>query len=367
MQKEIHEALQELYGTPVKAPEELRQKTLRKMEEHQKRKVLMSGKPAVAVAAIFAMFTLLVLWQREALAEGVKKFFHGFWKQQTEVASYVKTGIYEDSDGHVAVSVEEMLSDQVCVQAVVKVQAEDKEGKNWLKEKHGILHAKLVLAPDQGSKGVVSGRSDAELLKEYSSDTVKYYAVYYEGSEWSKEMGQCTFSYFLPGSGQKKVKLDSKCNVPVYEYELKSEGDQGLSRYIEPKRIRLTKLSCVVFGKNHGFFRKSKSYERILLSHQEYEKELLKQIVLLGPHQYRKTLDWSFSMGSANEEALERYPDCDAVVFACGLSGIDLSADRTAKASVTEIQPETITGIILQNSYRSVKYEFGAERGSDLE
>lgn len=364
MQKEIHEALKELYGKPVKAPEELRQKTLRKMEENQKRKTFVLGKPAVAVASVFAMTALLALWQRAALAEGVKKFFHGFWKQQTEVASYVKTGIYEDSDGHVTVSVEEMLSDQVCVQAVVKVQAEDKEGKNWLKEKHGILNAKLCLTPDQESKGVVSGSSDVVLLKECSSDTVNYYAVYYEGSEWSEEMEQCTFSYFLPGSGQKKVKLDSRCNVPVYEYELKPEGNQELSRYIEPKRIRLTKLSCVVFGKNHGLFRKSKLYERILLDHQEYEKELLKQIVLLGPHQYRKTLDWSFSMGDANEEALERYTDCDAVVFACGLSGLAVSEDRTAKASVTEIQPETITGIILQNSYRTVNYEFDAERGS---
>ncbi len=358
MQKEIHEALKELYGKPVKAPEELRRKTIRKMEEHQRKKAFVVGKPVVTVAAVFAMTALLTFWQRAAFAEGVKKFFHGFWKQQTEVESYVKTGIYEDSDGHVTVSVEEMLSDQVCVQAVVKIQAEDKEGKSWLKEKHGILNAKLCLAPDQESKGVVSGRSDAELLKECSSDTVKYYAVYYEGSEWSGEMGQCTFSYFLPGSGQKKVKLDSRCNVPVYEYELKPEGNQELSRYIEPRRLRLTKLSCVVFGKNHGLFRKSKLSERILLNRQEYEKELLKQIVLSGSHQYRKTLNWSFSMGSVNEEALERYPDCDAVVFACGLSGIAVSAEKKVEAFVTEIQPETMTGIIFQNSYRTVKYKF---------
>ena len=63
-------------------------------------------------------------------------------------------------------------------------------------------------------------------------------------------------------------------------------------------------------------------------------------------------------MGSVNEEALERYPDCDAVVFACGLSGIAVSAEKKVEAFVTEIQPETITGIILQNSYRTVKYKF---------
>ena len=119
--------------------------------------------------------------------------FAGFWSSQEEAASFVQHHVFEDEDEHIRVSVEEVLSDEVCVQAVVKYAAKDAEGVEWLKE-------------------------------------------------------------YDPGQQGAEDDVDNWLGVQPDSSSGKAEGQKKLSRFYEPKKIRLSRLSVVVYRKNTGLF-----------------------------------------------------------------------------------------------------------------
>lgn len=377
MSKDIHDALKELYRVPLEAPEELNKRTLEQMKGSRQNRY--GYRKAVALAGVAAALATVILVSNTSLAENIKKVFRGFWKQQQDVNSYVKTGIYEDSDEHLLLSVEEVLSDQVCVQAVVKLEAKDEDGKRWLKDYNPAEYLKkdwdgspdtknyqlLYLSPDFTKPRAVSGSYATELIKDQSTDSVQYYSLQYNAAEWSEEMGRCILHYSLPSGTFQSVNIDTKCNVPVYEYELKAEKNKELSKYYEPKRIRLTKFSCVIYGKNQAYFRETDTGNShswwMLLSPEQAEKELARSIVLLKKDGSRIRLsDFKDSGlgGVMNSDARKENPGCDMIVAAYQILDIDESDYPNIKAKTNGFDPEEMIEMEMKNVHGTVTYSF---------
>jgi len=89
-----------------------------------------SGMKWLKVAAVAA--ALCCVFVMTAFAEEIGSLFDGLFVKDEIVAQTVLTGVYTDNDGHVNMAVEELLSDGIAARVVVRYQALDQQGKDWL-------------------------------------------------------------------------------------------------------------------------------------------------------------------------------------------------------------------------------------------
>lgn len=324
---------------------------------------------AAAIGTAAAVFCLAMTASHDSFAKYVKNIFHGFWGDKKEVSSYVQTsGIFEDEDEHVKVSVEELLSDEVYVSVVLKYRAKDEKGKEWL-SKDGMLvgvktfERSLGICPKEyGSPG-----AGATELEEYRTDSVRYFVLEYDVNDWLKSK-KWVMRYSLT-EHVRETELYISANVPVYEYALKAEDGKKLSKFYEPKVLRLSKLTMNVYGKDTGMsvtFRDEKRENSWLTD--EFlatgEKENITFIQLIkNDGTYIPLSDLGVvGPGGCSRDAEEKY-QCDCLVTNRSLYvGYDLVWDKAYTHNWLEpkreiqIDPEEIAGLSLSKKGRNVVY-----------
>ena len=109
--------------------EEIVLKKRRKEEKMMRKKRMKMAGIAGTVAAALALACIV---PQTSFAEQLKKMFQGYWGQRSELSDYVTRGVFSDQDEHMIFSVEEILSDEVVVSAVVRYEAKDETGEKWL-------------------------------------------------------------------------------------------------------------------------------------------------------------------------------------------------------------------------------------------
>ena len=112
--------------------EEIVLKKRRKEEKMMRKKRMKMAGIAGTVAAALALACIV---PQTSFAEQLKKMFQGYWGQRSELSDYVTRGVFSDQDEHMIFSVEEILSDEVVVSAVVRYEAKDETGEKWLATK----------------------------------------------------------------------------------------------------------------------------------------------------------------------------------------------------------------------------------------
>ena len=112
--------------------EEIVLKKRRKEEKMMRKKRMKMAGIAGTVAAALALACIV---PQTSFAEQLKKMFQGYWGQRSELSDYVTRGVFSDQDEHMIFSVEEILSDEVVVSAVVRYEAKDETGEKWLDRK----------------------------------------------------------------------------------------------------------------------------------------------------------------------------------------------------------------------------------------
>lgn len=324
-----------------------------------------------AIGTAAAVFCLAMTAPHTSVAQYVKDIFHGFWGEKKEVSSYVQTGgIFQDEDEHVKVSVEELLSDGMYVSVVLKYQAKDEKGKKWISKNGPIVGVKtfersLQLSPKMPVSGSGGGGSE---LEEYRTDSVRYFVLEFEGSQWS-DIKKCVMRYSLT-EHVKETELDTSANVPVYEYALKAKGQKKLSKFYEPKVLRLSKLTMSVYGKDTGMsirYRDEKWHMETFTD--EYlaaeKKESLKDVQLIKKDGTYVPLDMDlcWGQGGIEEDAEEKY-QCECMVVSASLyvkyvPARDIySGDRWFEPKYEiQIDPEEIAGLSLTNGKKNVVYQ----------
>lgn len=111
--------------------EEIVLKRDERRKNDEKKRMKMAGIAGTVAAAL----ALACIVPQTSFAEQLKKMFQGYWGQRSELSDYVTRGVFSDQDEHMIFSVEEILSDEVVVSAVVRYEAKDETGEKWLATK----------------------------------------------------------------------------------------------------------------------------------------------------------------------------------------------------------------------------------------
>lgn len=363
----------------VQAPEELTSRT-KDIAKYSGKKVAYGNRKAyrkilaaMAAAAVFAM----AIFVPDTSAKYIKKIFAGFWSGNKEVGSYAeqpKGNLYTDEDKHIKMSVEEILSDEVCVQAVVKFKAKDEKGIEWLNNYapetiteentiKGMFRDSLCIVPDFESGMGVGGSMELMELEKYKSDNERYFTIQYLATE---PMDSGLIHYSLPSGTGHEMEIDIKSNVPVYNYNLEPEDGKGISRYYEPKKIRLSKLSVVVYGKDTGLFTVNTAdnteYAEEYLA--EEKKERFKSIGMLKEDGSIKSYAFfGAGIGSIGRKARMDNEGCDCFVLSqifCQVKATGIGSDGNVKGEqdVISFSPEKYKGIQLVTKNGRATYLF---------
>lgn len=354
----------------IKEEEILLKKRRREEKTMKNRKIKMAG-IAGTVAAALALACIL---PQTSFAEQIKKMFQGYWGQRSELTDYVTRGVFSDQDEHMLFSVEEVLSDEVAVSVVVRYEAKDEAGEKWLTtegpagtesyDENGNLFPDRQLYLLWGKKDDYrSLTSSAQLIRGQSDEKVQYFVLDLSYGEWSARLKKATLCYNLPTKDENMTALDTSCNVPVYEYTLKAKDQKQISpKYYEPKRMRLTQLSVVIYGTTTEYFRKTKKESDWAFGMEEWGKnqesagEGLENTSLIysdGTQNWRITESESYREIS-DEGAKQKYADCNAVIQWGTFYSVTpyLGLQRANK-----IDPQEASEIVMRTKNREVTYE----------
>lgn len=213
--------------------EEIVLKKRRKEEKMMRKKRMKMAGIAGTVAAALALACIV---PQTSFAEQLKKMFQGYWGQRSELSDYVTRGVFSDQDEHMIFSVEEILSDEVVVSAVVRYEAKDETGEKWLATKgpagsesydeNGNLRSTRQLRLKQNVYEE-HFESSSIFLRTQSDKNVQYFEMDMDFRQWVPSSMNLTLCYDLPTKTNNTATLDASCNVPVYEYTLKAKNQEA--------------------------------------------------------------------------------------------------------------------------------------------
>lgn len=251
-----------------------------------------------AVAAVIGLCVLTCSYP--AVAAGIRSFLVREMPHYKELEPSVEEGLFSETDGHIRVSVEELLSDGMGVYMTVKYAAQDETGKQWLKEyepKQVMGSYDLSLVPDMGDMTVnKTNYSYATTeLTDRAGEEERLFLVKMESSSRDYAAGKGIF-YFPMTEGRKETVLDISGNVEVRAYKLSQE--ESPSRLYTPSFIEISPMSFVIYAYNHGVFERKKegdvTRERWLMPPEEIDaleansyfvmKDGSKEMLLPGGH-----------------------------------------------------------------------------------
>lgn len=214
----------------------------------------------VAVAVLVFVFCL----PQTGLADNMKSFLQKHFSKNTDVSQDILQNVYEDSDGHVKMQVQELLTDGACVYMDICYEALDEKGELWLSEKEFGIADSIWF--DESESYIQNPYSYSEGLFEHeklATDRTRYFTFFYEDGSGNFHVKDTTQTLIYPMSknlmAQGKIKLSS--NIDTVSYRLEGEGSP--SRYYEPKYLVISKLSYGIFGKNLGAYTKTGLAEKL--------------------------------------------------------------------------------------------------------
>ena len=203
-------------------------------------------KAAAASFAIICMAAVAI----PVVASSIQSLILERTPSYTPLADTIETSVYSKSDGHVEMSVEELLSDGIIVKMTVRYTALDDKGQQWL-ENFELTQNNLRLdpyMPDTTVYGTNYGRGTDELT-DLSTENERVFFLQIESS--SRDYSEVKGTFLFPMTESKEeVLLDISGNVEIQSYKLQSQ--QEASEYYSPTYIEISPMSFVIYANGHG-------------------------------------------------------------------------------------------------------------------
>lgn len=285
-------------------------------------------------------------------AEGIRSLLMREVPHYESLTESVETNIFRETDGHIQVDVEELLSDGMAVYMTVKYTAIDDIGKQWLNEYElkqiaGIFD--ISLNPDMGDMTVNKTNYSYGTIEltDRATENERLFFLKMESSSRDYLSGNGIFTFPLTNGPQKAI-LDISGNIEIHSYELSNE--ESPSELYTPSFIEISPMSFVIYAHNHGVFERETdgdySMERWLMPPEE--------INALEKNSY-------FIMSDGRKEILPpgghttTYPkpenlNSDVVLY----YGLFLEYGENNQITAKTIDPAEIDAVIING----VRYEF---------
>ena len=224
---------------------------------HMTDKRRMFKKP-LRVALIAAVIGCMLI--ATVFAEEISGYFSGLLTRDPIVSESVATGVFSDTDGHVEMSVEELMTDRAVIRSVVRYHALDDEGQNWLA---GLKEEKLYDLSAQHlfmvwSDKTTSGSWNIDELSEYRTISDAYFCLTADCAGRNAETVELRYPMTAEN---RETALDMIKTVPTKVCEINPDRftftEENYSFY--PTEVELSPLSVSVYGKQEGiaYFDKS--------------------------------------------------------------------------------------------------------------
>ena len=167
----------------------------------------------------------------------------------------IQTNVFKDSDGHVKVTVEQLISDGRHVHAAVHYEALDEVGKEWLDNDvsflvdayncNELLNIKHL---DENGKEESPGSYGSIEIAEQRTETDRYFytkcEVYVE--YWNEDKLDMIFNYPMRGGLLKKAQFEVVNTFVTKEYKI--VGNDRSSKYLTPTHIDISALSYALYA-----------------------------------------------------------------------------------------------------------------------
>ncbi len=156
----------------------------------------------------------------------------------------IQSNIFEDSDEHIRMSVDQLLSDGRFLYASVHYQALDDVGKEWLARKTEYIYYSLGFRFDGEDKGT------AFEIIEQRTESDKYF--YVKGGVpyklWGDDKSELngSFGYSLPTDLIMETDMDLSGTFEIKSYKL--VGDECCNKYLTPTRLEISPLSYTLYA-----------------------------------------------------------------------------------------------------------------------
>ena len=228
----------------------------------KKAKLIRKPIPIMITAAALSV----VLCATPVVAEGIRSLLVVKYPDTAIIQENIQKSVYESSDGHIKMTVDELLSDEMTVLMTVSYEALDENGREWL-ESHNfnadidniyrITHSDMYgfgIVPDMDGNTIIHGVNfsyGTEELIDYRTENKRCFLLYYEASSRDYDSAEGKFVYPMT-NGAETFFIDTKGNVQVETIALESE--EVPSAYFTPTHIELSKLSFVIYAMQHGVY-----------------------------------------------------------------------------------------------------------------
>ncbi len=227
--------------TPKRSDKELLNAVVGKAENNMGRKL---NKKAVVIPIAAALALACTAGATAAVLnyEALSNIFGG----NDNLASEIQTSVFEDSDEHVRVSIDQLLSDGRFAHAAVHYEALDEVGKEWL-DNQDFTHDMLGITwnADGEELLVTSGIVEVE---EQRTETQRYYYNLLDISSrlWYTEACDGRFTYQLPTEGTKTVDVDLSGTLEFRSFKV--VGDEKCNEYLTPTTLEISSLSYALYA-----------------------------------------------------------------------------------------------------------------------
>ena len=189
------------------------------------------------------------------IAAGIRSLIINRTPSYAPLSDSIETSVYTQSDEHVKMSVEEMLSDGMVVNMTVKYTAIDDDGKQWLENlvaDNNSIYLKPAMFEIPGHRTNFSWGTVE--MGEYASEDERIFMVELsaDSRDYFEKKGVLSFPMT---ESKEEVMLDISGNVEIRSFKL--ESGKKASDYYTPTYIEISPMTFVIYAQNHGV------YERI--------------------------------------------------------------------------------------------------------
>ncbi len=346
---------------PKRSDDELLKAVLGKAENNMEKKKFNKKAIIVPVAAALALTVGTVGAVAALNAEHLKGVFGG----NESITENIHSFVFEDSDEHVKMTVEEYLSDGQCTYLTVHYQALDEEGEKWLAEEDftdNNYYEQLSIHPI--FKEVtdvyypVSYSVGTQELNEYKTETDRYFCAYFEADSRHYGTEQSRFTYIMSDGVTRATALDISNNMEEKWFELNAE--ESPSEFYIPKYLVLSELSFSIYGENTGAYEDNSIPEKgfwsfsASMTHEQAMADAVHDISFVLDDGSRIKLDSYSSLGSAVAHEYNRYTDIN---IASGCFTEHKYKDDSFTMALNSPDIDRIVGLQIGDVY----YELSAE------
>ncbi len=244
--KKIVEIMNHIHPTEAQKNEMLENILSEKKEKHKFK--IRYGVVAVAFC---------VLMSSVVFADEIKQTFYGLLNDDNIVENQILSDVYSDTDGHIRMSVKEVLSDKITSDAILEYTALDEKGQDWLDDYliiHQLNTPKLMgcLKDDNCALYGVNYGCTVDEIKDYSSENVRVFKVSCTTSGENFGTDSMLLKYYLPDKWENQFEINVTESVQLTD--IKIDNGNAPNKYYKPTGIKISPMSIMIYGKNCGYY-----------------------------------------------------------------------------------------------------------------